>query len=125
MTLKVAPRRAQGHPKKAQGRQQTPPGLSKTIRKSTCDFTWSSKAAREAPGVPAGKDFFTKIDSNTYFPLPLYAVDGELINFITTSSDGDSTVCACSMRHGRAASCNIDVHSEALECDIAMDATDI
>ena len=61
VTPKVAPRRAQGCPKGSQGRQKTPPGHLKTIKKSTCDPTWSSKAAREAPGVPPSKEIDPKI----------------------------------------------------------------
>ena len=48
VTPKVAPRRAQGSPKGPRGRQKTPPRHLKTIKKSACDPTWSSKAAREA-----------------------------------------------------------------------------
>ena len=51
------------------------------------------------------------------------AVDSELINFMTTLSHDESTVFACSMHHGRAASRNIYVHSEALECDRAETVT--
>jgi hypothetical protein len=48
VTPKVAPRRAQVSPKGPRGRQKTPPRHLKTIKKSACDPTWSSKAAREA-----------------------------------------------------------------------------
>jgi hypothetical protein len=61
VTPKVAPRQAQRRPKGPQGRQKTPPGHPKTIKKSTCDPTWSSTAAREAPGVPASEEIDPKI----------------------------------------------------------------
>ena len=61
VTPKVAPRQAQGCAKGPQGRQKTPPGHLKAIKKSTCDPTWSSKAAREAPGVHPSKEIDSKI----------------------------------------------------------------
>ena len=70
VTPKVAPRRTQGRPKGPQGRQKTPPGHLKTIKKSTCDPTWSSKAAQEPPGVPPSTEIDPKSLEKLNFPPP-------------------------------------------------------
>ena len=66
---KWRPRSPQGRPKGAprdhKDAKRHPRDNSKTMTKSTCDPTWSSKAAREAPGVPPSKEIDPKISKKT------------------------------------------------------------
>ena len=75
-------------------RQKTHPRHLKTIKKLTCDPTWSSQAAQEAPGVSPNKEIDHKIIKDLDFFM--------------------QAVQIYMMNHRNA--------SEALECDKAVDS---